>query len=564
MFQLSRHLSWFLLYLIFGTITPEFSVNSAETDLSLEESNERNKNQCNIADENDLDRQVEYSKSSASNNGDVSKHVIIASGIKDHDTTILEKQFLVQKLGNLTFLAQNSLQRAVSEFFWKYFAKHFDGDSDHNRLASQTNSLGGIFLELSNRMVAVESKSKACFIESLSQFSSGKSATVYLKEKDEASSTFKNEIFRHLDFDHIEFGHFHNENSNDPSGVSFDDDVCVVLYVYSLNRDEGNKPSDQKLMFTYELVDPIELQLGMTVRHTLDFAYMPVMSSASDREETDFSIVGEITEFSPRLNDGTSNKVLEADTSLIEGYSLRKDDWWQWLIPSQWWKDKIKRDKFSSEYKKGSDAFAGGSHGEVWRGRRKCNIYEQLDPKNLCDEKLIFKRLRVEAGFHLLEAGLREVYYGSLLSAEDNHEALARTNSKNLFTEYVEHFFGQHGELWIVFRDAGHSLRHYLYTAADVGDYVVFQHSRFWTLLRTSVAKKRRSETKQGGIKHSSNDKVALLDEWINIYSSASYKQKEHDDLEDASLVGRELMRSVLRQILEAATYLHDNGIVHR
>jgi hypothetical protein len=200
----------------------------------------------------------------------------------------------------------------------------------------------------------------------------------------------------------------------------------------------------------------------------------------------------------------------------------------------------------------------------VWRGRRKCTLYERLDHINSCDDKLIFKRLRVEAGYHLLEAGLREIYFGSLLSVGENHEAITWKSPMNLFTEYIEHFFGQHGDLWIVFRDAGHSLRHYLYTATDAGDYVVFQHSRFWTLLRTSVAKKRRSETRYSSVDPVLNDDAVSSLEWTNIYSSSSFKQKEHDDLEDASLIGRELMRSVLRQILEAAAYLHENGIVHR
>jgi hypothetical protein len=360
MFQLSLCLNWFFFYLLIWPIASDFPLNSGEKDRSLKESNEctNSKNECSIANENGVDHQVAQPKSSA-NNGEAGKHVVLATGCSSSEREIHAKKFLVKMFGNLTFLSRNSMQRAVSEFFWSLFPTNLDGDSEHNRLTSHTYSFDRISLAQSNRMVAVESSSKACINIQSKKFPIENSATVYLREQGDRS-TFKSEIFRQLDVDHIEFRRIHDGNSHDPSG--FGDDVCAVLYVYSLNRGEANEPNDPKLLFTYELVDPIELQLGMTVRHARDFAYMPVMSSTGGRTSKAiyYSTLGELTEFSHRLNDGSMNDVQEVDTSLVEGFSLRKEDWWKWLIPSRWWKDKIKHDKFSSDYKKGSEAFAGG------------------------------------------------------------------------------------------------------------------------------------------------------------------------------------------------------------
>jgi hypothetical protein len=56
---------------------------------------------------------------------------------------------------------------------------------------------------------------------------------------------------------------------------------------------------------------------------------------------------------------------------------------------------------------------------------------------------------------------LREVYFGELLARE--------AEASSLVTTYVDHFFreGKKGqiELWIVFENAGPSLRSFLYTS---------------------------------------------------------------------------------------------------
>ena len=114
----------------------------------------------------------------------------------------------------------------------------------------------------------------------------------------------------------------------------------------------------------------------------------------------------------------------------------------------------------------GGGAFAGGAFGEIWRARRRCPAAAARGEEGGNEEKgsesnegdhcdggkdLIVKRLRIERGQDMLEAGLREVYFGELLSRE--------ADSSGLFTTYVDHFFrGVEGgpvELWIVFENAG-------------------------------------------------------------------------------------------------------------
>jgi hypothetical protein len=94
------------------------------------------------------------------------------------------------------------------------------------------------------------------------------------------------------------------------------------------------------------------------------------------------------------------------------------------------------------------------------------------------------KRLKIEQGYAILEAGLREVYFGELLARE--------VDSQMLFTTYIDHFFreGRRGqvELWIVFENAGPSLRSYLYEATVADGFVVFQHSAFWRRLRVGIS----------------------------------------------------------------------------
>lgn len=127
---------------------------------------------------------------------------------------------------------------------------------------------------------------------------------------------------------------------------------------------------------------------------------------------------------------------------------------------------------------------------------------------------------------------------------------LKETNCERV-TEYVDHFFQERKgglELWIVFRDAGVSLRSFLYTAREVGDYVVYQNSKLWTQLRRSVSTKYRGTDQESP--------TSLV--------RAGASANGFHDRRQTSYYGRTLMQSILHQILEAASSLHSRGIVHR
>lgn len=225
----------------------------------------------------------------------------------------------------------------------------------------------------------------------------------------------------------------------------------VELHVY--NGDQ----TDSEAIAVYELLGPIDLELGGKIQHVNDYAYSPVAA----------------VETQPVTNVADdSSRDLEEKTSSYHS-------WWQWWIPWKTLRDKSAR--FNSfKYKMNDEAFAGGSHGEIWRGRRKCPKRQVSRDVECSDVPLIFKRLKVENGFRTLEAGLREVYFGQLLEKVPDVP-------REVFTRYIDHFFGEEGELWIVFEDSGLSLRSLLYTAIDAGGFIVLQQSYLWTLMRMSL-----------------------------------------------------------------------------
>lgn len=260
----------------------------------------------------------------------------------------------------------------------------------------------------------------------------------------------------------------------------------------------------------YELTQPVHLQLGSSVEHAVDFAFTPVLSS--DMVE--------------------SEHMLEEATG--------PDAWWQWWLHWWTWRHDDETDPFA-RYRMSDTAFAGGSHGEVWRGRRRCT-HRKRQNEAICHESLVLKRLKIEQGYRILEAGLREVHFGQWLASQEEGK---------MFTRYLDHFFREQAkgglELWIVFADAGQSLRSFLYTGVLVGDLIVYQHSSFWTKMRYSVARRKQDDT----------------DTALEAFHGAHAKQTASNDM-DTSTLGRQLMGSVLRQILEAASFLHQNGICHR
>ncbi|OWZ10984.1 Serine/threonine protein kinase [Phytophthora megakarya] len=131
--------------------------------------------------------------------------------------------------------------------------------------------------------------------------------------------------------------------------------------------------------------------------------------------------------------------------------------------------------------------FDAGSHGEVWRATRRQGNRE---------EHFVLKRLFLELGESMAQMGMREAHFGALLHGEQH------------VTRFVEYFFRPKvvenkedvfhplttPELWLVFYDEGKSLRQYLYEKLEVaygadghGGGVVLQPSHFWEKLRTDV-----------------------------------------------------------------------------
>lgn len=160
--------------------------------------------------------------------------------------------------------------------------------------------------------------------------------------------------------------------------------IGMVLEVYH----EGSR--EPRVDVAYELDEPMHLELGVTAKHAFDWAYTPVNSSGN--------------------SNGAPSSEVEQVLEKISSHA-----WWEWWLP---WDDD-KEDHYS-QYRMKDGAFAGGSHGEVWRGRRRCRK-DQLSEK-YCNESLILKLLKVDRGYKILEAGLREVYFGRWVSARPSSD----------------------------------------------------------------------------------------------------------------------------------------------
>lgn len=372
----------------------------------------------------------------------------------------------------------------------------------------------------------------------------------------------------------------------------------------------GKQYDHDKQVIQYTLLHREPIELGNIVVHKQDFAYRPVEASSSS------SVVFDDDNYEQNNDATTTTAPYELETlpsptitkihnplntnnhedfNTDQQVSFR---WWSWLSDfSQLFYNKggnkgggNTNDDYletTTPYQRiiyeedGRRSFAGGSHGEIWRARRRCPIIvvEKDEKKKTsdtdngtnnnnnseetnntfhssCDDgrDLIVKRLKIEHGYPILEAGLREVYFGELLARE--------VESSTLFTMYVDHFFRERvplnvAELWIVYENAGTSLNKFLYTAVDTpGGYMVFQHSEFWRRLRWDVAGKQHDEHEES---------VALCRLNDNQSPPGSNQEKKTDSSSNRdTLGGRELLREVLRQLITAVAVLHERGIVHR
>ncbi len=163
----------------------------------------------------------------------------------------------------------------------------------------------------------------------------------------------------------------------------------------------------------------------------------------------------------------------------------------------------------------------------MWRGKRF-----RGGEHGLGVESYVLKRMLQEKGDYVLSAGLREVYFGQLITSQGGHPRIVR---------FIESFYGEpekgdttenvqangNGEgyyypkppnfkpgwnLWLVFRDEGLSLRQLLYSRQGAGNCFIYKRSAFWLKL----------------------------------------KHLPHT------------FKEIIRQLLEGVLWLHQHGIVHR
>jgi len=333
-------------------------------------------------------------------------------------------------------------------------------------------------------------------------------------------------------------------------------DESSIRGIRCLNEMGQYYDNDEQVV-QYTLLEQEPVELGNIDVHRIDYAYQPVVLGI------DIGF-GQGSELEARNLDVPSS--YPTSTGDNHAVSFR---WWSWVshINQMLHNDKKHSDDSgmglvdpaeadtlyqSNIYEEdGKSPFAGGSHGDIWKARRRCPASSNDTITSSCDDgkDLIVKRLKIEHGYPVLEAGLREVYFGELLA----REALSST----LFTTYVDHFFREGAstnqvELWIVYENAGTSLRSFLYTPVDTGGYVVFQNSEFWRRLRRGFDECEGCDE---------DDSLTIFDtqhqKSNNIHSDKSNKSK-------GSTKGGALLREVLKQLITSVAFLHEKGIVHR
>ena len=319
----------------------------------------------------------------------------------------------------------------------------------------------------------------------------------------------------------------------------------------------GRRYDNDERVVQYTLLQREPVELGNVDVHWKDFAYRPVAGAFELETRSEPGAVDTIAPLAARPRRHTWDDGVGVGDQQV---SFR---WWSWVshISQIFHPNAIGSADQGIIYEEdGKLPFAGGSHGEIWRARRRCPSLAgggdgaaenstRAFPSCNDGRDLIVKRLKIEHGFFVLEAGLREVYFGELLSRE--------VLSSSLFTTYVDHFFRERvlgvAELWIVFENAGTSLRSFLYTAVDAGGFMLFQHSAFWRRLRRGIAGGGRSER---------DEAVELFHP--NHNQPPDHKHKETQNPERGSTGGRALLREVLKQLVTAVAFLHERGIVHR
>ncbi len=331
----------------------------------------------------------------------------------------------------------------------------------------------------------------------------------------------------------------------------------------------------------YELTERVYDELGLLDEHIIDFAYQPVIPK---KPQLQWAVEEEEDAKQKKKKKKKKNSTTTSSSVIIpplDSSKITPDSFL--LLPYD--NNDNNNEKKNYYYERVGKAFAGGSHGEIWKARRRCDLLtrhskQQYQHQPPCDDQqeLIMKRLKVEEDSAIMEAGLREVYFGQLLMPK-----AAKTTS-TLFTTYVDHFFKKTSrnaeltELWIVFVDAGMSMRSFLYTPimSDNG-FVVYQNSDFWRKLRVSVASDTSTSKRYDRFSSSSAPRTNTSSTTVvckDDHLPNRNKQQQHGNTENPvyskNLLlskinnGRVVMKEALRQLLTSAAYLHSLGIVHR
>jgi hypothetical protein len=379
--------------------------------------------------------------------------------------------------------------------------------------------------------------------------------------------------------------------------------------------------------YRYELIEPLHLELGGVIRHAVDYLYRPVLS---DRVEPVLIIPslslpggqcgkGFSEDCSTKLPAATLagshehvDGVAATNRHFCSNFTVSLEEvrttrgWWNWWIDLTWrWGNEPSATRGPAESSlsmwntpqgerdeelyttDGRGAFAGGSHGEIWRGRRLCTgPNDENSQTTWCNKTLILKRLRIEKGYRVLEAGMREIVFGRFLSSlfgRGENSTADEASPTIPFSTYIDHFFRDGGaspfdgdraersrtaesppELWIVFADAGRSLTSFLYTGVVVSDFIVFEPSRLWRDIRMSLSGSTALSLHALPVDIRPHE-LAIGSPGASSTSEPPRRSKKGVGSSVCKeSQGYRFVRDVLFQLVNATAALHKVGVVHR
>jgi serine/threonine protein kinase len=176
--------------------------------------------------------------------------------------------------------------------------------------------------------------------------------------------------------------------------------------------------------------------------------------------------------------------------------------------------------------------FARGHFGEVWRAR----AVGGKSRNQIENKKFVLKRVLVERGEEIRNAGRREAYFGQRVAGGAH---VARYESA---FELIpgDTRVGAETELWLVFRDEGESLASLMYTDGD----------------EDAIREEARSDDEGEG---KEKEKANIGGGGLRVVKPSRWWLKAR-----ATTEGKETLREMLRQVLQGLAFTHDSGVGHR